>query len=110
MISNKRIVVYFFVLLIAVWFFKITINDGNSMAPTLFSGQVCLVVKCVEPLPGDIVYAYDNEGVGVCKRLAWYTKNGEMFLIGDNAKNSLDSRHLGPVPMSAYIGKVAFCP
>ena len=30
----------------------------------------------------------------------------EYFLLGDNSPNSIDSRHLGPVPRDAIVGKV----
>ena len=32
---------------------------------------------------------------------------GQLFLLGDNRDNSWDSRHLGPVPRDAVIGRVA---
>ena len=33
-------------------------------------------------------------------------ENGEYFVLGDNRDNSRDSRHFGPVPRAAIIGRV----
>jgi signal peptidase I len=96
--------VFFSVYLFFVYF-EIVVIDGCSMEPTIHHGQICIMFKKSNPAPGDIVEAIDNENTVVCKRLAQYIGD-EMFLIGDNVDNSLDSRVLGTVPMSRYKGEI----
>ena len=31
-----------------------------------------------------------------------------VFVLGDNTLNSMDSRHLGPIPIGELIGRVVF--
>ena len=40
--------------------------------------------------------------------VAWTLQEGEVFVMGDNRDHSSDSRHWGPLPAEAIIGKAVF--
>ncbi len=79
----------------------------RSMEPTIHSGAYVLA-NCLKPKvrPGDIVVIrYPKEGIIMVKRVS--SINGdEVFIQGDNPKESLDSRHFGAVKSGDVIGKV----
>ena len=105
---------------------------GPSMLPTLHQAGDIVLVEHITPLlggiqVGDVVVAQSPTKVGqiVCKRVAGlpgdrvkcklhsYSKAkiltvppGRVWLEGDNAKNSTDSRHYGPVPAALVTGRV----
>ena len=85
--------------------------SGNSMNPVLRNGDWVFVRKG-DPDPsdlkvGDILVARHPyiENSFVVKRLSRVTENG-FFLLGDNPKESTDSRTLGAFPLSIVVGKV----
>ncbi|KAK7205274.1 catalytic subunit of the mitochondrial inner membrane peptidase complex [Myxozyma melibiosi] len=90
--------------------------------PTNCKSRIC---KRVAGMPGDIVYSNampkystiaadgipfeavvgpENPRTGKYIRVP----EGHVWLLGDNAAASLDSRDYGPVPMALVIGKVSF--
>lgn len=78
---------------------------GNSMIPTLHSGQDILSFNWfVRPKVGDIVVIEKN-GREMVKRV---TKiDGRQILVeGDNKLESTDSKDFGPVNMDQIVGKV----
>jgi signal peptidase I len=77
--------------------------SGNSMAPTLGSGDIVVSARRI-PLPGDIVIARQN-GREVIKRVTKIS-DGQFYLVGDNSFESQDSRHFGSVPSSAILGVI----
>ena len=99
--------------------------QGESMAPTLTSGQLVIVstqpYHLREPRRGDIVAARPASlhGAALVKRLAamphdhidldgqqWQLGEDEYFLLGEAASDSLDSRRFGPVSRHELIGPV----
>ena len=80
---------------------------GGSMAPALREGDVVLVRWGAAAKRGAVVVASfpDAPGVIVVKRVARIDVAG-VWLVGDNAGGSDDSRSRGPVP--AVRGRVLF--
>ncbi|WP_431482968.1 S26 family signal peptidase [Pseudomonas solani] len=82
---------------------------SNSMAPTMLPGDVVIADKWQEPArlkKGDIVIFDHPEmhGINVIKRIAEITPDN-VYVLGDNKENSLDSRTLGSIPLSAIQAK-----
>jgi signal peptidase I len=128
------------ILVIAIFFylnFKTVQVTGVSMLPTLKDRQRVLVSKAywlVGPIQKkDIVVVQDATPTGfMIKRVQympgekvdwkWVPENyrlsngpyvvpeGEVYVMGDNRPQSEDSRRIGPVPISAILGKVVVWP
>jgi nickel-type superoxide dismutase maturation protease len=85
---------------------------GPSMEPCLRDGDRVLVSRLAylrrRPRPGDVVLARVSAVPGglTVKRVAAVDGNGDLVLLGDNRTRSTDSRHLGPVPRRAVLGRV----
>lgn len=75
------------------------------MLPTLKEGQDVLVLCWFFKLKvGDIV-AIEVHGKKMVKRIH-YIRGREVIVIGDNKKESTDSRKFGPIKKEQIIGKV----
>jgi nickel-type superoxide dismutase maturation protease len=70
---------------------------GESMLPTLRSGDRLLVSYRADPHPGDIVVARLPDGTLSVKR-ANERRTGGWWLLSDNAEAGIDSRHRGAIP------------
>lgn len=81
---------------------------GNSMLPTLKSGQNILVFNWAyfffKPKIGDIVVIL-KDGKDMVKRIQ-KCDGCQVFVQGDNAKESTDSRSFGLIDKSEIVGKV----
>lgn len=109
--------------------FEITMTVGPSMLPTLnATGDIVFVDKLSHRLErlkiGDVVIAQlpDDWGKTVCKRVVGLegdrvldghgrekrVPEGTVWLEGDNADDSRDSRAYGPVKTESVRGRVAF--
>ncbi len=81
---------------------------GNSMAPALREGQDILSFNWAylikKPKAGDIVVIKVN-GKEMVKRIqSIFGQN--IFVVGDNTKESTDSREFGSITKDSLIGKV----
>lgn len=78
------------------------------MLPTLKSGQDVLCFNWAyfftKPKKGDIV-VIRHEGKDMIKRIH-YCRDHDINVLGDNEKESTDSRKFGPIQKSQIIGKV----
>jgi signal peptidase I len=116
--------------------FKTVVVSGESMLPTLKSGQRVLVskaywligpirrkdivviadenpenedgyiIKRVYRMPGEVV---DYANVPAEHKLSdgdYVVPDGKVYLLGDNRPASEDSRKFGAVPLASIIGKV----
>ncbi len=103
---------------------------NSSMEPSINKGEWVLAVRYYDflkqPKEGDIVFfkslssseksikrVYAEPGTKVDLFASWQVFDGQLmqqhyFLLGDNKKNSVDSRHYGPVHRNQIVGKVFF--
>jgi len=87
---------------------------SRASAPTLLPCDRFLVdlryYDRRDPRPGDLVLfrAPDDPGRTYVKRVARIEPDGAVFVVGDNREASRDSRHFGPVPVSAITGRALF--
>jgi nickel-type superoxide dismutase maturation protease len=79
--------------------------DGVSMVPTLAPGEWVLVRRGVAPRPGAVVVVRRPERL-VVKRVVRLTGDGRVWVEGDNAAASDDSRTWGAVDPGAIVGEV----
>ena len=109
--------------------FQFVIVSGNSMLPTLYTEQRILVCKALwaigPPRKGDIVVV-DTEDGFIVKRVAYLAGDevppekrpfdwplepnlvvpeGMVYVLGDNHRESEDSRVFGPVKADRIVGK-----
>jgi nickel-type superoxide dismutase maturation protease len=80
--------------------------QGTSMVPALKDGETVLVDPHAGVEAGDIVLARHpyKQSVKVLKRVREIDAAGRLFLVGDNAAESTDSRTLGLFPVESIIG------
>lgn len=89
--------------------------NGASMNPTLKDGDFLIVDFNKEPEDGDIVIIdtsnienWDNSATQIVKRYyAEYSTDG-LYVLGDNADRSYDSRHVGEINKDCLVGVVIF--
>lgn len=85
---------------------------GHSMEPTLPEGSFFLLNRWVyffrSPRLGEVVVLQSDQEF-LCKRIAGIDLVNEEYQIeGDNSRDSLDSRKLGPIQKKQILGKVIF--
>jgi signal peptidase I len=93
------------------------IVDGTSMEPAFRAGDRVLVSRLAyrrrDPRAGEVVVLRDPERAGhvLLKRVAVAPDGGDVvaasgvFVLGDNAAESRDSRAFGAVALGAIIGR-----
>ncbi|HSX33727.1 MAG TPA: S26 family signal peptidase [Candidatus Saccharimonadales bacterium] len=77
---------------------------GESMLPTLRPGTLIIAVRRRHIQPGDIVIIW-HAGREKIKRVRELTA-AELFVVGDNAVASTDSRNFGWLPRPRRVPKV----
>ncbi len=84
----------------------IFIIEGDSMLPTLKSGDCVLIDPESKPEIGDIVFFRHPfiQNVNVVKRLAEITPEGNYIVLGDNPPESTDSRNFGAISPKNILG------
>jgi signal peptidase I len=89
---------------------------GNSMGPVLRPGDLVLVDRWTyrqrEPRVAEVVLLVGPGGVPLIKRVAAHPEeragHERVWVEGDNAGESADSRSFGPLPRSAVRGRVVW--
>jgi len=83
------------------------------MLPALHDGQLLIVemlsYRRRDPRPGEVVIFTTASGRTLIKRVARLTTAGAVYVLGDNAAESNDSRRFGAVPRTALMGRAVFC-
>jgi nickel-type superoxide dismutase maturation protease len=81
---------------------------GDSMLPTLKSGDIVLTDPRAEIYVGDIVAADHpyKQSVKLIKRVESIRPDGRYILVGDNLGESTDSRQFGTIARRNIAGKV----
>ena len=82
--------------------------DGESMSPTLKSGDKAVIDPKASIEAGDLVLARHpyKQATRLIKRVTEISATGEYFLAGDNADESTDSRTFGRLLRTDILGKV----
>ena len=82
--------------------------EGDSMIPSLRSGERVLIDPKASVEPGDVVLAQHpyKSSVRILKRLTSIEPDGRFYLSGDNPADSTDSRTFGSISKSDVLGKV----
>lgn len=85
--------------------------QGESMLPALAPGDYLIIDRWAyasrPPRPGEIVLLCDprDQDRVIIKRVRWTVPDG-VWVEGDNAAASTDSRHFGPVGRQLLIGRM----
>ena len=80
--------------------------QGDSMAPSLHAGQLVIGRQTRELAPGDVVIV-SHDGLEKIKRIE--RQQGDLiYLLGDNAGASTDSRSFGWVQAKHIVAKVVW--
>lgn len=84
------------------------IVEGDSMMPTVRSGDVVLIRPTADYSVGDIVLSNHpyKTSVKLLKRISQIDADGAVQLVGDNPAESTDSRAFGAVSLELVMGKV----
>jgi signal peptidase I len=82
---------------------RIVVVTGPSMAPALRDGDRVLVRRTRSVRPGDVVLVAMPNG-WIIKRVAALAEPDSLYLLGDNAPESIDSRDFGCVPAERVYG------
>lgn len=79
---------------------------GHSMIPALVPGELVLVGYGAKYVVDDIVLAQADNRIDI-KRVE-RLDGDSVFLVGDNAEVSIDSRQNGAVQKNKVVGKVLY--
>jgi nickel-type superoxide dismutase maturation protease len=81
--------------------------EGDSMIPSLRSGDKVLIDPKASVKPGDIVLARHpfKSSVRILKRVTSIEPDGRFYLSGDNPDDSTDSRTFGTISKLDILGK-----
>jgi signal peptidase I len=109
-------------LLMKLFLFDFMITEGHSMMPSIKPGTILVVVRLAYgfrlpwsgdyvlrwagPKSGDVVVFSTPLGDKAVKRCAGLSGDDFFIALGDNSRESFDSRTYGPVPLKNIIGRV----
>lgn len=114
-------------LLMKFFLFDFMITEGLSMLPAIKPGTILVVIRTAygfrlpwsagdsvpsyllrwaAPKEGDVVVFFTPRGDTAVKRCNALIGKDAFFALGDNTRESYDSRFYGPVPVDHIIGKV----
>ena len=79
---------------------------GRSMLPDYKEGDYLLINKLGRIKKGDVVVLRHPEIKELILKRISKIENGKYYVLGDNNKQSTDSRHFGVVDRNMIVGKV----
>lgn len=77
------------------------------MLPTLRPDHMVLATGIFKKIKPETIVVVQHDGLEKIKRVQ-KVQAGRVFVIGDNAHQSLDSRSFGWLPQSAVIAKIVW--
>jgi len=75
------------------------------MLPSLPHGRVVVASRLFRQLKPEHVVVVQHKGLEKIKRIQ-HIRNGQVFVVGDNSRASLDSRSFGWLPVEAVRARV----
>jgi len=112
----------FFLIFFAIFNFRISFISGNSMQPTLKNNSLIIVDQYLYKLftiKKEDILIFRVKDEEVIKRIHGLPKEtidteegkltlkkDEIYVLGDNPKESIDSRMYGPLKINNIIGKI----
>jgi len=111
-----------FLVIFGLFNFKVVKISGNSMKPLLLSDSIAIVDSYtfkLSPLNKSDIYLFRVEGQEVLKKIKSFPnekvehqgenivlEENQIYIIGENLSESIDSRNYGPILTNQIIGKV----
>lgn len=80
---------------------------GKSMLPTLRPESIVVATGAFWAIKPDRIVVVRHDGLDKIKRIQ-KVSGARVFVVGDNTRQSLDSRSFGWLPMSAVVAKVVW--
>lgn len=112
----------FFLIFFAIFNFRVSFISGNSMLPTLKNNSMIIVDQYLFKLftiKNEDILIFRVENEEVIKRIHGLPgetietnerqltlKKDEIYVLGDNPKESIDSRMYGPLKINNIVGKI----
>jgi signal peptidase I len=122
LMKKYKTFIFSFLIILAFLNFKIVKIQGNSMYPVLESNSFALADKYLHKLftvQKEDILLLEVGGKEVVKKIVGFPgerivvenkivklENDEIFVMGENLPESIDSREYGPVKISNIIGKI----
>jgi nickel-type superoxide dismutase maturation protease len=85
--------------------FKIYRIQGHSMEPALPAGSFVLATRWFKKIKVSDIVSFKHDDQLFIKRVT-EIKNNQLWLLGDNPADSLDSRTFGWVDYKSILGKI----
>lgn len=111
-----------FLVIFGLFNFKVVKISGNSMKPLILSDSIAIVDSYtfkLSPLNKSDIYLFRVEGQEVLKKIKSFPnekvehhgeniflEENQIYIIGENLSESIDSRNYGPILTNQIIGKV----
>lgn len=104
-----KIILFILILIALLYIFPIGQIVGDSMHPTFKDGEIVLMCR-IYKLKENNVYYFKRENKDVIKRLYSIQHSDEkwLYFLGDNSKDSFDSRHYGFINSKQVKAKILF--
>jgi signal peptidase I len=122
LMKKYKTFIFSFLIILAFLNFKIVKIQGNSMYPVLESNSFALADKYLHKLftvQKEDILLLEVGGKEVVKKIVGFPgerivvenkivklENDEIFVMGENLPESIDSREYGPIKISNIIGKI----
>ena len=111
-----------FLVIFCLFNFKVVKISGNSMKPILMSDSIAIVDSYtfkLMPLNKSDIYLFRVQGQEVLKKIRSFPnettehqgknlvlEENQIYIIGENLPESIDSRSYGPILTNQILGKV----